>query len=128
MISKENSSMPFKLLGDNKIQLQGELNFLTVPALRKEFMKLLPILAAPPQFFDSTVKCQKKPINYLPSQSHIVVDLAAVGPCDSAGPALMLELVRLSLAAQKTIKFINIPAQLQALMHATAITEILPVE
>lgn len=91
-------------MADNKIQLQGELNFSTVPALRKQF------------------------INYLPSQSDIVVDLAAVGSCDSSGPALLLELVRLSQAAQKTIKFINIPAQLQALMHATAITEILPIE
>lgn len=88
----------------NTIALSGELKFATVPSLRQQFAKSIENLSSSP---------------------NIVVNLAAVSQCDSSGVALLLEFVRLSKAAQKTIRFINIPAQLQALMHATALTEIL---
>lgn len=95
--------MPLQKLSNDKIQLTGSLNFATVPALRRQF------------------------VEYLPLSSNVIVDLAVVEKCDSSGVSLLLEFLRLSEAAQKNIQFINIPAQLQAVMHAAAVTEILPI-
>lgn len=57
--------------------------------------------------------------------TEIIFDLEKVKHVDSAGLALMLELLRLAKNANKNIKFVKIPPQLQNLTEITGLSQII---
>ncbi len=73
---------------DNNINVSGLLNFETVPVLMKQAEQLLK------------------------GQADISVNLAEVTDSNSAGLALLLEMIRLTKLQNKTINFKNLPEQI----------------
>lgn len=80
-------------------QLKGELSFQTVTFLLSEITKS----------------------RYLPK----TIDLKQVSRSDSAGLALLVEILRLAHQHQQTIHFSNPPLQLQRIAQAAGLIEIL---
>ncbi len=90
---------------DNKIvvSISGELGFATVPKLSKSNRKLI---------------LENKGITF---------DLSRVTFSDNTGVAFLIALVSFSKSVQKDISFINVPAQLFALIEAVGVKELLPI-
>ena len=82
---------------DNSINVSGVLNFDTVPALMKQA--------------ELAFK----------SQNAVSVDLAKVTDSNSAGLALLLEMVRVTKSQNKTINFKNLPEQICIVANAYGI-------
>ncbi|MCW8923785.1 MAG: STAS domain-containing protein [Gammaproteobacteria bacterium] len=82
---------------DEGINISGVLNFETVPVLMKQAEQLL-------------VK-----------QDEVNVDLAEVTDSNSAGLALLLEMVRVTKSQNKTINFKNLPEQISIVASAYGI-------
>jgi len=82
-------------------QLSGDLNFQTVTALQKEI----------------TLNCQ----HGFPK----TINLEQVSRSDSAGLALLIEILRLAHQKQQTVRFSSPPLQLQRIAQAVGLTEIL---
>ena len=78
-----------------------ELTFTTVSIIRQEAMKLI----------------AKQPIEQ--------VDLANVTQSDSAGLALLLDLLRYANQQKKTLRFINSPSHLQAFAKVNGVDALL---
>jgi phospholipid transport system transporter-binding protein len=53
------------------------------------------------------------------------VDLGGVGESDSAGLALLIEWLRLARQWQKTIRFANVPAQIEALARISEVEDLI---
>jgi phospholipid transport system transporter-binding protein len=53
------------------------------------------------------------------------VDLGGVGESDSAGLALLIEWLRLARQGQKTIRFANVPAQIEALARISEVEDLI---
>lgn len=84
-----------------KFALTGALKFDTVPALQRQFMQLVP------------------------RADSVTLDLSGVTYCDSSGVALMLECIRLSRKAKKTLHFFHIPVQMQAIARISGVADLL---
>jgi anti-anti-sigma factor len=84
-----------------KFALTGALKFDTVPALHQQFAQLVP------------------------KANSLTLDLSGVSYCDSSGVALMLECIRLSRKAKKTLQFLHIPAQMQAIARVSGVADLL---
>lgn len=82
-------------------QLSGELSFQTVTALLNEITK----------------NC------HFPS----TITLEQVSRADSAGLALLVEILRLAHQKQQTIRFSNPPSQLQQIAQAVGLIDILAI-
>lgn len=95
-------SKAFLHFENNQFQLSGVLNFTTVPEL----------------FF--------KTENLLSCAGEIVVNLQNISYSNSSGLALLAEWVRRAKKADKSIVFINMPTQMQAIAQLTEILDILP--
>jgi phospholipid transport system transporter-binding protein len=54
-----------------------------------------------------------------------VIDLAAVGASDSSGLALLIEWLSVAKAATRTLRYENIPSQLQQLARLSEVEELL---
>ncbi len=54
-----------------------------------------------------------------------VIDLAGVTASDSAGLALLIEWLRVAKAASRSLRFENIPSQLQQLARLSEVEELL---
>ncbi len=76
--------------------LQGVLNFVTVPAL---------------------VMSAQKALQHLPT-NHFEVNLEKVKDSDSAGIALLLEINRIALSLNKTMKISNMSPQMEIIARA----------
>ncbi|MCB1762801.1 MAG: STAS domain-containing protein [Gammaproteobacteria bacterium] len=88
--------------GEGRFQVSGDLVFATVPAL---LQKAAPLLA----------------------QSRVVtLDLAAVGHCDSAGLALLLEWVATGASVGQRISFLNLPEALVGIARLSNAESLLP--
>ena len=55
----------------------------------------------------------------------IDVDLGGVGESDSAGLALLIEWLRLARQGEKTIRFANVPAQIEALARISEVEDLI---
>jgi len=82
---------------DDNINVSGVLNFDTVPVLMKQAEKLFN------------------------SKDNISVDLAAVTDSNSAGLALLLEMIRVTKLQNKSINFKNLPEQIGVVANAYGI-------
>lgn len=58
-------------------------------------------------------------------QAKIIIDLAKITHCNSAGLSLLIEWQKLALKQNKTIQFKNIPDQLLDIAKVSGITDIL---
>ena len=56
------------------------------------------------------------------------VNLAKVNRCDSSGVALLVDWLRQAREHEQELKFVNIPAQMQAIIRVTDLEELLPFE
>lgn len=94
-------SKQIQVISPEQWQLSGNLNLQTVSMLLKEI----------------TLFCQKT----FPQ----TIDLAQVSRADSAGLALLVEIVRLAHQHNQTIHFVNPPSQLLQIAQAVGLTDIL---
>jgi phospholipid transport system transporter-binding protein len=90
-----NSSSP------GQFSLAGELSFTTVPQLASRGDELFQ------------------------NDSDVSLDLAAVERSDSAGLALLVSWVRLARQKKGSIKYLNVPEQLQVLARVSGVEAIL---
>lgn len=91
---KERTTASLSVSGDNTIKVQGSLNFETVPALAKEAERLF-----------------KK-------MDNVHVSFAEVKDSNSAGLALLLEMVRIMKLNNKSINFAELPEQMVIVARA----------
>jgi len=88
--------------GNGSWMLEGELDFQTVPDVLD---RSAPVMAG---------------------EGAIQVDLQGVTRADSAGLALLLEWLRKSKRAGRSITFVNVPGQLLSIARICGLEEILP--
>lgn len=84
--------------GEGALQVEGDLTFATVVTLLDDSRELLGRSTEP-----------------------LTVDLSAVGRADSAGLALLIEWMRRARAAERTLEFRAMPAQLHSLARASGL-------
>lgn len=85
--------------------VEGEMNFMTVPALLQAMHNLFPASS---------------------SEAHI--DLAGVTRGDSAGLALLVEWLRLAQARDIRLQFHNFPSQLRDIARISDLLPLLPLD
>ena len=85
--------------------IEGELNNQTVPDISKQLHTLI-----------STVEGK-----------NITLDLALVSRSDSAGVALLIEVMQLAKSANLTLLFTNLPQQMKDIAGLSGLLEILPI-
>ncbi|MFO1417702.1 MAG: STAS domain-containing protein [Methylotetracoccus sp.] len=90
-------------LAEGRFRLQGELRFDNAAAALRA---ALPMLRQ--------------------AQGRVVIDLADVSRADSAGVALLIELVRAAVKRGIALRFANLPQQVEALAAVAGITTLLP--
>ena len=76
----------------------------TVPAISKQFVGLLPSVDG----------------------ENLTIDLAAVSRSDSAGVALLIEVIQLANTANLSLLFSNLPPQMKDIADISGLLEILP--
>ena len=85
--------------------IEGELNNQTVPAISQQLMKLVSSVTG----------------------KNITLDLALVSRSDSAGVALLVEVMQLTKSANLTLVFTNLPQQMQDIAGLSGLIDILPI-
>ena len=91
---------------DGTYIIDGELNMLTVPRAAKELIAILP-----------TAQGEK-----------LTIDLTAVSRTDSAGVALLVEVMQHAKAAKLSLSFLNLPQQMQEIAGISGLLDILPIQ
>ena len=91
-----------KALGEGRLQLSGVLDLESAPALLSAIEAL---------DYDTPA---------------VAVDLSGVERSDSAGVALLVAWMRNARAAQRDIRFINMPAQMRNITRVSGLDTILP--
>ena len=87
---------------DERLVMQGELDFTTVVRLREAVQPLLG------------------------SGNDVRIDLQGITRSDSAGLALLVEWMRAAQRLGKPIQFLNIPAQMLAIARVSSLDQVLP--
>jgi phospholipid transport system transporter-binding protein len=72
-----------------------------------------------PQLFQSSS-------SWFTGEGDLILDLTQVERTDSAGLALLIEWLRRAQAANRTLRFINIPAPVQTLIRINGLQDALP--
>ena len=85
--------------------IEGELNNQTVPDISKQLLALIPAIEG----------------------KNITVDLALVSRSDSAGVALLVEVMQLAKSANLTLLFTNLPQQMKDIAGLSGLLDILPI-
>ena len=85
--------------------IEGELNMQTVPDVTRQLLDLLP-----------TTEGEK-----------FTLDLASVSRSDSAGVALLVEVMQQAKNAKLELSFSNLPQQMQDIAGISGLLEILPI-
>ncbi len=88
--------------GDDRFAPQGELNLASVQEVWEQSQRL---------FERQAPRC---------------IDLAGVTHSDSAGVALLVEWLRLARQSGQTVRFVNIPPQMLAIIRVTGLDGLLP--
>lgn len=89
----------------DRVHLDGEFRFDTVPTM----------LAQSAEWFTG-------------AGGELAIDLSGITRSDSAGVALLLEWLRRARAAGHTIRYLDPPAQMSAIIAFSALGDILPIE
>ena len=84
--------------------IEGVLNNQTVPLISQQFVKLIPAVEG----------------------KNITVDLALVSHSDSAGVALLVEVMQLAKSSDLTLLFSNLPKQMKDIAELSGLLDILP--
>ncbi len=87
---------------DNRLEVEGELDFTTVIGLLADARPLLD------------------------AGSDVRIDLQGITRSDSAGLALLIEWMRTAQRLGKAIQFLNIPAQMLAIARVSSLDQVLP--
>lgn len=74
-----------------------------------------------PLVFDSVPDVYAATKDWFAGSGELVIDLAAVTQVDSAGLGLMIEWLRLARESARTLRFVNIPARMQALISVNGL-------
>ena len=90
--------------GNGEYAIEGELNNQTVPVISQELVKLIPATEG----------------------KNITVDLALVSRSDSAGVALLVEVMQLAKSSDLTLIFSNLPQQMEDIAGISGLLDILP--
>ena len=85
--------------------IEGELNNQTVPDISKQLVKLIPAIEG----------------------KNITLDLALVSRSDSAGVALLIEMMQLAKSVNLTLLFTNLPQQMKDIAGISGLLDILPI-
>lgn len=85
--------------------IEGELNMQTVPDVATQLQNILPKTEG----------------------ETFTLDLAAVTRSDSAGVALLVEVMQLAKSAKQTLLFSNLPKQMQDIAGVSGLLDILPI-
>jgi len=85
--------------------IEGELNNQTVPDIAKQLLTLISGVAG----------------------NNITLDLALVSRSDSAGVALLVEVMKRAKSANLTLHFSNLPQQMQDIAGLSGLLDILPI-
>lgn len=85
--------------------IEGELNMQTVPNLSQQLVGLFPQI----------------------EESNITMDFASVTRSDSAGVALLVEIIQLAKLANLNLSFTGLPQQMQDIAALSDLLEILPI-
>lgn len=97
-------SATIKQQSDGNFVIEGELNMQTVPAVSQQLKNILP----------------------KSNGQTFTLDLAAVTRSDSAGVALLVEMMQIAKAANQTLLFSNLPGQMKDIAGVSGLLEILP--
>ena len=85
--------------------IDGELNMQTVPTVSKQLPELISQIEG----------------------ENLTLDLAAVSRSDSAGVALMVEVMQLAKSANLSLHFSNLPQQMKDIAGVSGLLDILPI-
>jgi phospholipid transport system transporter-binding protein len=91
---------------DGTYVIDGELNMQTVPAVSQQLQHILPKT----------------------SGETYTLDLASVTRSDSAGVALLVEVMQIAKAANQTLLFSNLPRQMKDIAGVSGLLNILPTQ
>ena len=86
--------------------IEGELNNQTVPDISKQLLTLIPAVEG----------------------KNITMDLALVSRSDSAGVALLVEVMQLAKSANLNLLFTNLPQQMKDIAGLSGLLDILPIQ
>ena len=86
--------------------IEGELNMQTVPGVSRQLLEILPM-----------IKGEK-----------FTLDLALVSRSDSAGVALLVEVMQQAKAAKLGLSFSNLPQQIKDIAGISGLLDILPLK
>lgn len=75
--------------------------------------------------FETVPDLYRNSANWFQSAGELTLDLAQVERTDSAGLALLIEWLRCAKAANLTLRFANIPAQVQTLLRINGLQDAL---
>jgi phospholipid transport system transporter-binding protein len=89
--------------GEARIELVGTLSFETVPRVREKALALLP------------------------RSGEALMDLSAVRSSDSAGVALLIDLLAQAVGRDVSLRFSGLPPQVMALARINGLDDLLPV-
>jgi len=89
---------------DGLYAIEGELNMQTVPDVSTQLQQVLPKTAG----------------------ESFTIDLASVTRSDSAGVALLVEVMQFAKTGKMTLSFSNLPEQMQDIAAVSGLLDILP--
>jgi len=89
---------------DGIYAIEGELNMQTVPGVSIQLQNILPKI----------------------NGEHFTLDLASVTRSDSAGVALLVEVMQFAKTGKMTLSFSNLPEQMQDIAAVSGLLDILP--
>lgn len=90
---------------NGRYAIEGELNNQTVPAISQQLQTLIPAIEG----------------------EKITMDLASVSRSDSAGVALLVEVMQLAKSANLALLFTNLPVQMKDIAGLSGLMDILPI-
>ena len=97
------SACTIERIGDGRVRLCGQLDVESVPALSEQVRQL----AA--------------------GGGELDVDLGGITHADSAGVALLVEWYRQARQHGQNLRFVNLPAQMQAIIRVSSLEQVLPI-
>lgn len=87
--------------------IEGELNMQTVPEVSEQLAKLMNEQTS--------------------GAEHLTLDLASISRSDSAGVALLVDVMQLAETAKLTLLFSNLPQQMKDIAGISGLLDILPI-
>ena len=101
---------------DGNFIVHGDLDFHSIIKLWQDSDKL----------FSANTPIEKSSQNKSLQNKPLQINLAQVNRCDSSGVALLVDWLRQARDRGQELKFVNIPAQMQAIIRVTDLEELLP--